>query len=71
MHSLLFLTSYLRIARGGVATCASGDVTPGVVEWLSGIKTKDLRFCGPFTLEGSPEKKCLSIDLSSMNTLEG
>ena len=58
----------LRLCRG-----LTGEITPQLVAWLSGIKKKNLTDCGKFTLASdmSAIRDITSIDLSNMNTLEG
>ena len=52
---------------------STGEITPQLVAWLSGIKEKNLNGCGKFTLASdmSAIRDITSIDLSNMNTLEG
>lgn len=49
----------------------TGNITPSMVVWISGIKEKNLNNCGKFVLGDMGELAITKVDLSDMNTLEG
>ena len=57
----------------GCHVVLQGEISAQQIEWLSGIKTKNLNNCGRFTLaeDLSSIADITRVDLSNMSSLEG